>query len=292
VVAREILFLSIHFLILSTPVFAVASLAEQFKQVGYVEFCDTQQGAAAYDALYASFDEFIAFLKTHPVWARKLYNAKERFICSKEQQYYSTDLFGLCDESGQGVRKQIAFRYSIHFHEFICAHYPEFNEVPEIIRFFEACREIQKPYGDLFAKAAVELGLEKIFSSQYGHVPILLKVVKYLSSYSGAKMPHYDISALSLLLDSTDNQSLLLSPYKASLTVDDFYSPHREFSRSCDQNSIVLIPGMFLTEFGIYPTPHIVVQSDEVRYATIAFAKRPHYITKKTELSLLPSFKD
>jgi hypothetical protein len=43
------------------------SLAEQFKQVGYVEMCDTQHGAATYDSLYASFDTLIAFLQTNPV---------------------------------------------------------------------------------------------------------------------------------------------------------------------------------------------------------------------------------
>jgi hypothetical protein len=290
VVARRILFLSIH--LFGAPALALASLAEQFKQTGYAEFCDTQQGAESYDALYASFDEFIAFLQTNPAWAQKLYSAKERFIRLQERQYYSTDFFGLYDESEREGRNQIAFYYSTHFHDFICARYPEFNEVPEIIRFFDACREIQKAYEDIFVEAAVELGLKKIFSSDYGHVPILLKVVKYLPSYLGAKRPHYDGTALSLFLDSTNNNALLVSPYKTPLTVDGFSSPRREFSRLCDQNSIVLIPGMLLTEFEIYPTPHLVVQSGEVRYATIAFAMRPHYITPKTELSLLPNFKD
>ena len=169
--------------------------------------------------------------------------------------------------------------------EFICSHYPEFNQVPEIIRFFEACLEIQKPYGTLFHEAAAELGLETIFSSKYGHPPLLLKVVKYLPSYIAAR-PHYDGTAFSLFLDSTDNQSLLLSPYQSSFTVDDFSSPQRD-----NRNSILLIPGVLLTEFSIYPTPHIVTQSGKIRYATIAFAMRPSYIPQKIEVSSLPSFK-
>ncbi len=260
--------------------------AEQFKHAGYVEICDQKQHAKTFNSLYASFDEFIEFLQTSPVWVQKLYIAKERFIRSKDRNYYSTDFFGLYDDSKKEGRGQISFYYSTHFHEFICSRYPEFNHVPEIIRFFEACLEIQKPYGNLFEKVAAELGLKTIFSSVYGQPPILFKVVKYFPSYI-ARTPHYDGTAFSLFLDSTDNESLLLSPYQSSFTVDDFSSPKREFS-----NSILLIPGVLLTEFSIYPTPHIVVHRGKIRYATIAFAMRPHYVPQKTEHSPLPNFQD
>jgi hypothetical protein len=270
-------------LIFALQSFGEASLAEQFKQVGFVEICDQKHPTAMFDSLYAHFDALIEFLQTNPIWTQKLYIAKERFIRSKDRNYYSTDFFGLYDESKREGRNQISFYYSTHFHEFIRSHYPEFNQVPEIIRFFEACFEIQKPYGNLFQKAAVELGLETIFSSNYGQPPILFKVVKYLPSYAAAK-PHYDGTVFSLFLDSTDNQSLLLSPYKSSFTVDDFASPQR------NQNSILLIPGALLTEFSIYPTPHIALQSSKVRYATIAFAMRPNHTFQKIPLSPLPNF--
>ena len=268
-------------------------LAEQFKQAGYLEICDKKHGAATFDSLYAYFDELIEFFQTNPVWAQKLYSAKERFIRSKERNYYSTDFCGFYDESERAGRNQISFYYSTHFHEFICSHCPEFKQVPEINHFFEACLEIQKPCGNLFDKAVAELGLATIFSSKSNHPPtppILFKVIKYFPSYIPTK-PHYDGTALSLFLDSTDNQSLLLSPYKPSFTVDDFSSPLRKFSRSCNQNSILLIPGVLLTEFSIYPTPHIVVQSGKIRYATIAFAMKPNYISQKNEFSSLPNFK-
>ncbi len=266
-------------------------LAEQFKHAGYVEICNEKQGSATFDTLYAYFDAFIDLLQKHPSWAQKLYIAKERFIRSKERNYYSTDFFGPYDESAREGRNQIAFYYSTHFHAFICTHYPEFDQAPEIVRFLEACHAIQKPCGGLCEKAATELGLDAIFSSQWGHPPILLKVVKYLPSYVATK-PHYDGSVLSLFLDSTDNQSLLLSPYKPSFTVEDFSSPLREFSRQYNQNSILMIPGVLLAEFDIFPTPHIVTQSGKVRYATIAFAMRPHHTPQKSEYSPLPSFRN
>lgn len=282
------------FFLLISPLFAfqslcATSLADQFKNTGYVEICNKEHTATTFDSLYASFDEFIEFLQTNPVWAQKLCGAKERFIRSKERNYYSTDFFGFYDESKRERRGQISFYYSNHFHEFICSHYPEFNQVPEIIDFFEACFEIQKPYENLFNETAKELGFETIFSSNYGHPPILLKVIKYLPSYIATR-PHYDGTAFSLFLDSTDNQSLLLSPYKSSFTVDDFSSPPRDFPQRHIQNSILLIPGTHLTEFSIYPTPHIVIQSGKDRYATIAFAMRPNYTPKKIGFSPLPNF--
>lgn len=272
------------FLLFAFQPLCALPLAEEFKRAGYVEICDKKPGAEEFDSLYAYFDELIAFLQKNPVWEQKLYIAKERFIRSKDRNFYSTDFFGLYDESQRKGRSQISFYYSTHFHEFICSHYPEFNQVPEIIRFFEACLEIQKPCGILFDEAAAEMGLETIFSSNYGHPSILFKVIKYLPSYNVTR-PHFDGTVFSIFLDSTDNQSLFLSPYKSSFTVGDFSSPLRH-----NQNSILLIPGVLLTEFSIYPTPHIVAPSGKIRYATIAFAMRPNYIPQKIELSPLPNF--
>lgn len=282
-IARKTLFIWL-FLSLAFQSDCAMPLAEQFKQAGYLEIYDKKHDTALFDSLYAHFDKLIQFLQTNPAWTQKLYIAKERFIRSKDRNYYSTDFFGFYDESEREGRSQISFYYSIHFHEFIGSHYPEVNQVPEIVHFFEACFEIQKPYGSLFEEAASELDLETIFASWYGHPPILLKVVKYLPSYKSIK-PHYDGTVFSLFLDSTDNQSLLLSPYKSSFTVNDFSSPVRE------PNSVLLIPGVLLAEFAIYPTPHIILQSGHTRYATIAFAMRPNYTPKKIEFSPLPYFR-
>jgi hypothetical protein len=250
---------------------AFCNLAEEFKRVGYVEICEQKRD---FDFLYAQFDAFVEFLQDRPVWARKLTSAKERFLRSQGRHYYSTDFFGLYNESkGRG---QISFYYSAHFHEFLCSRYPEFSEVPEIRRFLDACFEMQQPCGELFDQAACEIGLKPVF--------VLFKVVKYLPSYRTTR-PHYDGTAFSLLLDSTDDEALLLSPYKRSFVVDDFISPLRK------RGSMLLIPGALLTEFSIDPTPHIVLGNGQVRYAAIAFAMRPNYVQPKTEHSPLPNFR-
>ena len=70
-----------------------------------------------------------------------------------------------------------------------------------------------------------------------------------------------------------------------------FLPRSENFLDANNQNSICLFPERLLTEFSIYPTPHIVMHSGKVRYATIAFAMRPDYIPQKNELSPLPNFK-
>lgn len=288
-IIKNTLFLYAFFLYI--PNFHATSLAEQFKEAGYIEIYDNKHGISTFDSLYTHFDELIIFLQKNLFFAQKLYSIKERFIRFKDKHYYSTDFFGFYDESKREGRNQIAFYYSIHFHEFICSYYPECNQIPEFVNFLQICCEIQKSYENIFNEAVAELGLNSIFSLTNGHPPILFKVVKYLPSYVAQK-PHYDGTAFSLLLDSTDNQSLLLSPYKPLLQVNDFSAPLRMFSRSYNQNSILLIPGALLAEFSIYPTPHIVISNGKTRYATIAFAMRPHYVFQKNEFSILPSFKN
>lgn len=240
---------------------------EQFKDAGYVEM---RQEDESFDALYTRFDGMIDFLQNNPVWAQRLYGAKERFIRSKERSFYSTDFFGFFDEAEREGRNQIAFYYSSHFHTFIA---PQFSKVPEIMDFLEACREMQTFYENRVYEVAEELDL---------NVSILFKVIKYFPSYAVTR-PHYDGSAFSLFLNSSDNESLLISPYKESLSVVEFFSPKRE-------NSILAIPGTQLTEFSIYPTPHIVVKSGKTRYASIAFAMRPNYTPHRMEFALLPNF--
>ena len=278
------------FFLFSSHLLCEISLMEQFKKIGYAEICDTNHGSADFDSLYVCFDQFIEFLQKNPKFAQKLYCAKERFIRSKDRNYYSTDFFGFYDESPQLARSQISFYYATHFHQFIKTQYPEMCHILEIDNFLEKCFQIQKSYEQIFIQAAIALDLEKIFSLSDSHVPILFKVVKYLPSYI-AQRPHYDGTAFSLFLDSTDDQSLLLAPYKTIFSVEDFFIPVRQFFRSNNQNSVLLIPGALLAEFLIDPTPHIVVQSGKTRYATIAFAMRPHYVFQKNNFSDLPNFR-
>lgn len=277
-IIKKTFYLSFILLFSLQSLFAI-SLKEQFQEIGYVEICDE---AKDFDSLYAHFDEFIEFLQENPIWAKKLYTAKERFIRSKDRNHYSSDFFGFYDESKKDGRNQISFYYSTHFHEFISCQYKEFNQIPEIINFFEMCFKMQITYEKIFQEALYQVDSESSISTNCPS--ILFKVIKYLPSYNATR-PHYDGSLFSLFLDSTDNESLLLSPYKSTFTVDDFSCASRKSS-----NSILLIPGALLADFSIYPTPHIVIKSGKVRYSAVAFAMRPDYISEEYEFTPLPSF--
>ena len=265
------------------------TLQEQLEQNGYIEICNNEHGSADFDALYSAFDTWIDFFQENPHLANQLYIAKERFTRSIQRQLYSTDTFGYYDESKREGRRQIAFYYTPHFHDFICIHYPKIVAIPVVAHFLNTCRKIQQPYGDVIYEVASKLDLESIFVPGGGQPPILFKVIKYLPGYTPSA-PHYDGTAFSLLLDSSDNDTLLLSPYKPVLCIDDFSPASRLCLRGPEQNSTLLIPGTLLTEYGIYPTPHIVAKSGKIRHASVAFAMRPYYVSKKIELTPLPKF--
>ena len=284
-------FLMVSFLlIIFFKSISTSSLFEQLQQFGYAELKNDYHGSQSYDDLYKAFDQLIDFFKTNPVWVQKLYCAKERFIRSKDKVLYGTDFLGWYDDSLLSTRHQISFYYSIHFHQFLSENYPDILKQPNIQNFFQKCFEIQRPCNDFFKEVAQQLGLDSIFLSTGYQVPILLKVIKYFEAYN-VSSPHYDGTAFTLFLDSTDNQSLLLSPYKSMLVEQDFFSVFKNFVTTADQSSMLLIPGTLLTEFFMYPTPHIVQHSGQIRYATVAFAMRPNFIFKKREFTILPNFK-
>lgn len=284
---------SFSLIFLSSFIYTISTtspIAELIKNHGYAELYDGAHGTQVYDELYSCFDELIAFLHSNPSWAHTLYCARERFIRTTYKNYYSTDFFGFVDESSKKDRSQISFYYATHFDDFMCKHYPECHQVAQINRFFKLCRAIQQPYNEIFRAAAHDLGIKNMFNAATKQLPIILKVIKYLTHYHITR-PHYDGAALALFLDSTDNQSLLLCPYHSSYKSDDFSVPTRQFHRSLHSNSIILIPGIFLTEWDIYPTPHIVMPSGSIRYATVAFAMRENYASKPIPFSPLVSIK-
>lgn len=287
-ILQKFLFLWICFLCTFQDLCAV-SLAQVFEQSGYVELCNNKHKAAMFDALYLYFDALIELFQAQPVLAKKLYIAKESFIRSKERNYYSTDVFGFYDESEKPGRSQISFYYSTHFHQYLSSCYKECHQYPQIINFLQACSEIETLYTQVFEQAADQLGASSVFDACDGRPPILFKVIKYLPDYVATR-PHYDGTVFSLFLDSTNNQSLLLSPYQASYTVKDFIAPLPASSAWCQRNSMLLIPGTLLQDFAINPTPHIVASTGTIRYASIAFAMRPFYTAQNNDFTPLPNF--
>lgn len=265
------------------------SFVKDFNDQGYVELADVYNNDLTFSNLYEYFDDFILFLQANPAWVQKLYSAKEKFIRLKIRNYYATDSFGFYDESEDKQRNQISFYYATDFHLFVCSLYPEINDIPELISFFEACFHIQNPYGKLFNQVAENLDIHDLFLKDQ-NPPVLFKVVKYLPSYTPIK-PHYDGTVLTLLLHSTNPQALLLSTYKNALSVDDFYLPHRKIEASDTIRSMLLIPGTLLFQYGINPTPHVVVSSPQARYAAIAFAMRPYGSSSVDTFTSLPDFR-
>jgi hypothetical protein len=259
----------------------------EFRQTGYIEIGVHKPSKITFETLYADFDTLVETLQTHPQCLQKLYIAKERFIRTKAQRDYGTDFFGFFDESTQQGRSQVAFYYAREFHDFLLQFYPELKQEAPLILFLNDCFAlVQDPAEGILEAVTAQLGLDALFKANRVDFPLLLKVVKYHPDYKATK-PHYDGTAFSLFLDSTDNNSLLLSPFKPSFSVADFEVPLRYFP---PEASMLLIPGSLMTDYSLFPTPHLVMGSGLTRYAAIVFCMRPPFPSQKVELPALPTF--
>lgn len=119
----------------------------------------------------------------------------------------------------------------------------------------------------------------------------LIKVVRYDPSELAASNAHFDFSGLSFLFDdseSEDCESLLISPYKDPIAVEDFSVPCRQYKKDDSKSSLLLIPGLALQHLDvpIYPTPHAVKQQTKTRYAIIVFAMASNVKLSYDEIKL------
>jgi len=250
-------------------------LLKDFEEKGYSEIVNEKQGSVFYDQLYRSFDRMIGRVTKDSSLRKKLAMAKNRFWKTELGQFYATPFVGYGDDSKLSYRKLYYFYYSTDFHDFLKVQYPEILENLDIREFLTLCREITVSSMSIFERTREELSVGALLDSPFNRLPLLLKIVKYLPGSS--TVPHFDASAFSLFLDSTDHQSLLLAPYKETIEVFDFFVPPRQYPRLAFSSSSLLIPGKFLQgqEPYINPTPHAALRNDSIRYSVIAFCVVP-----------------
>lgn len=276
-------------LILSIFSLEASQLLPGLQQRGYVEICNETHGAESFDNLYLAFDAFIKFVDTHSEARKKLAAAKSQFWDTDIGKFYGTPFVGYADESKLTHRKLYYFYYSSDFHNFLLTRYSKIMQgSPEILQFLDLCRAITNSSIEMFGNAIEELAIDPLFSSTENRLPVLLKVVKYLPA--SCTVAHFDASALTLMLDSTDLDSLVFSPYMETIASSDFFAPSRQYSRSVQSSSCLLISGKFLTakDIPINPTPHAALRKDTIRHAAIAFALIPYYQSGRLDLPLLP----
>lgn len=260
------------------------STINEIKKNGYVEYHNKEIGKLFYDKIYAQFDQFIQFAQNHPQWVQKLYQADENFCCHIDNERYGSPPMGYIDERKSNKCKKVYFHYTKEYECYLKNTLPSLFE--ESLIFSELMDSLSKIHDNSFRiyeyfirEIEPDISLSKSLYTEDGKLSLLIKIVRYEESKVAASNPHYDFSALSLLLDNTDKgkEALLLAPYKENVSFSDFSQPHRKYQRQVSGTSALLIVGLALKELGclLGPTPHAVLRQTSQRYAMISFAMAP-----------------
>jgi len=117
---------------------------------------------------------------------------------------------------------------------------------------------------------------KKIIFGKREDLTVIIKLLRYDRDGKLCTSPHYDKSALTLVLDNDDrtNNKLIIAHYMKNFEINNLKAPNRKFEGSKQYTSTLLFPGACLEKAGIQlkPTPHAVLPSEkDYRHALIAF---------------------
>lgn len=260
-------------------------IIHEIEKNGYFEFLNKEMDKQSYDKIYVQFDQLMRFIHENPKWIKKLYLADEEFHSYIENYRCGSPPMGYIDDGKSNKCKKVYFHYTKEYEQFLKEKYPTLFEESRVFTKFIALLEkiyenSLKNYGYFIRELeSSQIPLSDIMYTEEGKLVLLIKVVRYEKSEVAGSNPHYDFSALSLLLDNTDEgeETLQLAPYKEFVALSDFSRPNRKYKRSDVGTSVLLIPGLALKELGysLNPTPHIVLCQSSPRYAVISFAMVP-----------------
>jgi hypothetical protein len=253
-------------------------------------------GRKYFAQVYSQFDHFIDFIESDPEWAQTLYKIDCAYAKSHENSLYGLPPIGYVDDTKSGKSKKKYFHFSDEYFDYIEKNCPELiSESEELGQLFQSLKDISKISKMLFEEAIQSIGqsvdLSKAMYTDDGKLLTLIKVVRYDPSELAASNAHFDFSGLSFLFDnseSDDCESLLISPYKNPIAVEDFHVPFRQYKKDDSKSSLLLIPGLALQhcDVPIHPTPHAVKQQNKTRYAIIVFAMAPNIKLSYDEIKL------
>lgn len=107
---------------------------------------------------------------------------------------------------------------------------------------------------------------------------VLVKLLAYYPEANWATSPHYDKSALTMVLNASDiaEDRFRIGPFRHSSDADRLTAPDRAVNDDSEAGTAVVFPGMLWPLMGcdfLMPSPHAVMPLERatVRYSAIAF---------------------
>lgn len=277
-----------------TAVLRPTLILEGLASTGYHIFPDSLPCRVWFQELYQAYDRVSQLLRSAPSlrdeWEACVHqwhgvDDTRAFYCGVPPVFR--------DKSSQeGKRDKEYIQYCLDFAEFSgFLKSRVYQEIP-IRKMFELLRELHFTCTELFfagitavTEAAPWLRNKLVYHDRMA--PVVLKVLRYNPNPSRfATGPHFDKSALSLLLHSDDEEvSYRLGKHKTEdLRYSELFAPISYPVRADAPNHAVLIAGSCLQAVGVAklpPTPHSVipVTDSEHRHSIVAFYLFPYLDT-------------
>lgn len=265
-----------------SPFLEAESVFHEIQKTGYTEFWNTGIRAEEYTQIYRLFDQVIDLSERDEVF-EGVFQAKHFCFDRSQLSFFNNIPLGYKDrrfEEGKDLKSY--FQYHPKFYDELlknCSFAAQ--EYPLFISFLDALSHIHKRAQNAFSKTLEHMirkdptNLQENISEKTSTLFTLLKINVYYPSESMCTQPHYDKSALTLVLNNDDNPNrrFIISNYTCPFDFESLKIPNRRLD---NQDSALLFPGLLFSHlnlsFHLSPSPHAVSSTDKVRHSIVAFA--------------------
>lgn len=278
-----------------------AHTLDDMRTDGYAAFPRVLPDRAWFEQTYRLFDGFIGELTDERVDELRA-SALEWLACGDNTSYFCGVPPSFRDREGvTGKRNKAYLQWCLEF-----ARSPQFaaTEIAKksVTRELSQCLEqIESICARLFMQTLLEIGAaHPHYLATYSSdrpLPIIIKMIRYNNSPRRfATDPHYDKSALSLILNADDDEVQWRLGRGHNCPLSSMTAPIQYPEDPREPNSCVMIPGLCLqaADVDLPPTPHFVmsVETNAYRHSIVAFLLAPHLQSTDTMNTQAPYIHD
>lgn len=250
---------------------------------GYVVIEDILPPRIWFDEMYSLFDSIISSMTAQS--EGELKESYENWLIDNEKYYCGVPL-GYRKRTGEnGKDFKIYLQWCYDFSE--SSHFKIndseiYNMLKKLYSFF---RVLEECCSSIFLKAIKDIGFKYPHFANYftldRKLPIIFKIIRYeQKSDNLGTPPHYDKSALSMILDSNDQKVNWKIGQGTNCLLSSMHSPFEYPKDPKAYNHAILFPGLCLKEVDvdILPSPHFVmpIRDKVYRHSIVSFLLVPN----------------
>jgi hypothetical protein len=258
---------------------------EAMKTEGYAMFDRVLPDRIWFERTYQLFDELVDGLTDESIEDLRA-GAFAWLAVGDNDSYYCGVPSSFRDRKGlSGKRDKAYLQWCLEF-----ARSPQFaattaGQSPAMRELSERLEELESVCSRLYMDVLREIGAEHpeylALHAEDRPLPIIIKMIRYNNSPEQfATDPHFDKSALSLILNADDDEVRWRVGRGRNCPLSSMFTPMEYPASAEEPNSCVMIPGLCLELAGVElpPTPHFVmpVVTGEHRHSIVAFLLVPH----------------